>query len=203
MLRRLLVVALLLGVFALGVLVARPRPEETKPPDPPALVERLREVARLETLEVSLYKKVSFEPDPAPTGSLWSDLAQWARFSLNAPRGRAIVFADASIGLDVAQLTAQGLRARGKTVEVVLPPLSVQVALRPGETEVIGSNLDSAQTAQLLEKAKRAFAQEVAADPALTERATRSAKRAMAELLHAAGFVEVLFVPKLTPETAG
>src|SRR2546423_3793075 len=34
-------------------------------PDPPALVVKVRQVARLQSLDVSLYKKVTFAPDPA------------------------------------------------------------------------------------------------------------------------------------------
>ena len=39
-------------------------------PDAPALVVKVREVARLQALDVSLYKKVIFAPDPRETGSV-------------------------------------------------------------------------------------------------------------------------------------
>src|SRR5437764_837175 len=68
---------------------------EEKLPDPPALVLKVREVARLETLDVSLYKKIDFSPDPQPTGSTWADVVQWASYSLRPPRGRAIICAGA------------------------------------------------------------------------------------------------------------
>ena len=73
----------------------------------------MREVARLETLDVSLYKKVSFEPEPQPTGSLVGDALTWAKFTLRPPRGKAIVFADVHLGLDLSRLSADSLRVGG------------------------------------------------------------------------------------------
>lgn len=166
-------------------------------PDPPALVTRMREVARLETLDVSLYKKVSFEPDPTPAASLLGDALTWAKFTLRPPRGKAVVFADVHIGLDLAKLTPTSMRVQGDQVEVVLPPMQVKVELKPGETEVIGSNLDSQQTAQLFEVAREAFEREVARDAQLNEKARRSAERALRALLITLGFREVRFVPSL------
>ena len=64
-------------------------PGRAAPADPPAVVERIREVARLEALDVSLYKKVSFSPEPVPGDSLWGDLYGWARHTLRPPRGKA------------------------------------------------------------------------------------------------------------------
>src|SRR6267378_7066705 len=90
-------------------------------PDAPALVVKVREVARLQALDVSLYKKVAFAPDPRETGSVWSDLMQWASWSLRPPRGRAIVFAEAHLAVDLAKLDASSLRVSGRRVEVVLP----------------------------------------------------------------------------------
>src|SRR5438105_9405031 len=95
-------------------------------PDPPALIVKVRQVARLQSLDVSLYKKVTFAPDPRETGSVWGDLMQWASYSLRPPHGRAIVFADAHLALDLAKLDPSSLRVTGRRVEVVLPPLQVQ-----------------------------------------------------------------------------
>jgi hypothetical protein len=166
-------------------------------PDPPAVAERIREVARLEALEVSLYKKVSFAPEPSPAGSLWGDLAGWARHTLRAPRGRAIVFADARLSLDLGALDATRLEVHGREAWLVLPPLQAAVELRPGETEVIGSTLDTAETAQLLERARAAFAREVEADARLRARARGAAERAIRALLVGLGFEAVHFVERL------
>lgn len=166
-----------------------------RPPDPPALVERIREVARLETLEVRLYKRVSFAPEPTPAATVWGDVFNFIKQTVAAKEGRALVFADVSLGLDLGKLTADQLRVQGRRVEVALPPLKAQVSLRPEETEIIDSNLDSAQTAKLFELAKDAFEREVEADARLKERARESAERQVRALLITAGFNEVVFVP--------
>jgi hypothetical protein len=171
-------------------------------PDPPALITQLKDVARLEALDVTLYKKVSFEPDPLLSGTLWRDVVTWARYTVRAPNGRAIVFATAHLGLDLSHFDASNLRAAGDRVEVVLPPIQVQVELNPADTEIIGSNLDSAETAGLFAVAKRAFEFEVSRDAGLRERARRSAERAFRTILLQAGFREVLFVETLPLSTA-
>jgi hypothetical protein len=172
-------------------------------PDPPALVTQMREVTRLETLEVSLYKKVTFSPEPAATDALWKDVINWAAYSVRTPRGRAIVFADVHLGYDFQRIDTSSLQVSGSRVEVMLPPLEVRVELRPGETEVIDSNLDSQETAHLLDRARVAFEKEVRADPRLKERARLSAERSLRALFLSVGFTEVRFVDRLTQASAG
>src|SRR5438445_466274 len=100
--RNLLAVAALLLAFALGAgLVWHLSHREARLPDAPALVLKIREVARLETLDVSLYKKIDFSPDPREQATVWASLAQWASYTVRPPRGRAIVFAVAHLGLDL------------------------------------------------------------------------------------------------------
>jgi len=168
-------------------------------PDAPALAVKVREVARLQTLDVSLYKKVSFAPDPRETGSIWGDLFQWASYSLRPPRGKAIVFAEAHLSVDLARMNASSLRVTGRRVEAVLPEVQVQVELKPAETEVIGSNLDSKETAQLFELARAAFQREVEADQALKARAHASAEQSLRALFVGLGFTEVAFLKELPP----
>ncbi|QRK09420.1 DUF4230 domain-containing protein [Archangium violaceum] len=206
MLRLLLRVLLVVVALAVGAggafLWLRPKPPAL--PDTPALVTRIHEVARLETLDVSLYKKVEFSPEPQATNSLWKDVINWAAYSLHTPRGRAIVFADVHLGYDFGRLTGSSLRVQGTRVDVALPPLEVKVELKPGETEIIGSNLDSAQTALLLEKAREAFEREVKGDARLKERARRSAENTLRVLFLSLGFREVNVVDVLPPvATAG
>jgi hypothetical protein len=181
-------VALVLGLF-----LRRPAPV----PDPPAVIERVKEVARLEALEVNLYKKVTFSPEPEPAGSALGAVGGWLRFTFNAPRGKAIIFAKAHLGLDASKLDASRVKLEGRTVTLALPPVQAQIELLPGETEVIGSNLDSAQTARLFDLAKEAFEGEVMRDAALRERARGSAERSIRALLLTAGFTEVKFVAEL------
>jgi Protein of unknown function (DUF4230) len=172
-------------------------------PDPPALVVKVREVARLETLDVSLYKKIDFSPDPRPTGSTWGDVVQWASYSLHPPRGRAIVFANAHLSVDLRKLDASSLRVSGRKVEAVLPKTVVQVELKPAETEIIGSNLDSKQTAELFERARAAFEREVDADPKLAAQARASAEQTLRSLFVGLGFTEVEFVKELPAPARG
>jgi hypothetical protein len=196
-----LALALGLGAGAGAILASRAFPARRPLPDPPSVVVQVREVAELETLHVSLYKKITFAPDPTQADSVWGDLAGWLRYTFREPRGKAIVFADAHLGLDLSRLDAESLQVRGRAVEVRLPPLKVEVLLKPGDTEVIGSNLDTAQTARLFELARLAFEREVAADAALRKRAQASAERAIRGLLLSAGFEEVRFTDGAAPRT--
>ncbi len=199
--KNLLAAAALVLAFALGALTFWHFSRREKAlPDAPALILKVREVARLETLEVSLYKKIDFSPDPREQKSLWGAVAQWAAWSLKPPRGRAIVFAVAHLGLDLRKLEVSSLRVSGRHVDVVLPRVQTSVELRPAETEIIGSNLDSAQTAQLFERAKNAFQAEVEADRELQERARSSAEQSLRSLFTGLGFTEVMFVESLPPE---
>jgi hypothetical protein len=189
-------VVLALALGATGMLLLR-RPM-AKVPDGPVVLEKIREVARLETLDVTLYRKVSFTPDPpGPGDSAWESVLNWAKFNLRNAHGRAILFADAHLGLDLSQLGPQSMQVRGEQVALVLPPIQVQVELRPGETEIMDSNLDSAQTAQLMDEAKRAFQLEVQRDGHLQGRARASAERSLRGLLLSLGFREVVFVEEL------
>jgi hypothetical protein len=192
---------LCIGVGA--VLAFRWVPARARPlPDPPAVVVQVREVARLETLDVSLYKKVRFAPDPVGTDSFWGDAFAWLRYSMRNAEGRAIVFADAHLGLDLEMLGPDNLRVVGRTAFLVLPPLKVQVELKPGETEVIGSNLDSSETAQLFELARAAFESQVRSDEKLNRRARESAQRAIRGLILGLGFDDVRFVETLARRLA-
>jgi hypothetical protein len=167
-------------------------------PDASSTITRLREAARLETLDVALYKKVAYAPDPPlPTGSTLDGVVDWARYRLRNAHGRAILFGTAHLGLDLSQLDPQHVRVDGDRVVLVLPPVTERIELDPGATEIIDSNLDSAETAQLLDDGKQAFARDVRADAQLRARARRSAERGLRALLLELGFREVQFVDVL------
>src|SRR5947209_11786387 len=103
--RNLLALLAVVLAFALGAFVVWHLTHREKAlPDAPALILKVREVARLETLDVSLYKKIDFSPDPREQASVWGAVAQWASYSERPPRGRAIVFAEAHLGLDLRNL---------------------------------------------------------------------------------------------------
>jgi hypothetical protein len=157
-------------------------------------VERVHEVARLEALEVSLYRKITFTPDPASSRSLWGDLWEWASYTLRSPSGRAIVFARAHLVYDLAHLDPRQLHQEGQRAVLTLPPVEVQVELLPEETEIIGSNLNSKETAQLLAYAKTALEQEVRTDANLRARAQASAEQTLRAMLYELGFRQVVIV---------
>ena len=91
------------------------------------------------------------------------------------------------------------MRVTGRRVEAVLPKVQVQVELKPAETEVIGSNLDSKETAQLFELARIGFEREVAADEKIKAQARASAEQSLRALFVGLGFTEVEFVKQLPP----
>ncbi len=157
----------------------------------------MRDVARLETLDVNVYKKVGYAPEPVGTGNVWTDVFLWAKEVLAPSRGRAIVFGTVHVGLDLGRLDANAFAVHGGRVDVVLPPLQTRAEVRPAETEVIQSNLDSAQTGQLLELARVAFERDAMADAALQARARASAEVALRGLLYSLGFRDVRFVATL------
>lgn len=201
-LAKLLLLGLAIGAGA-AVAWRLVQPGRPPPPDAPAVVERVRQVARLEALQVTLYKKIAFAPEPVEAGSIWGDLAGWLRHAVARPQGKAIVFAEVRLGLDLGRLRPGDVTVTGREVTIVLPPLEAVVELKPGETEIIGSNLDSAETARLLELAKEAFRREVMADRALQERARRSAEQALSALLLRAGLDRVEFLEGPTARPRG
>ena len=198
--RNALAIAALLLAAALGALVTWHFSQREKPlPDGPALILKVREVARLETLDVTLYKKVSFTQDPKEESG-FAALAAWVKDSVNPPHGKAIVFGVAHLSLDLRKLDERALRVSGRQVLVVLPRPQTRIELLPAQTEIIGSNLNSAQTAQLFDAAKNAFEGEVQADKALQERARDSARQTLRSLFTGLGFTDVQFVEALPPE---
>src|ERR1700704_575795 len=99
--RNLLAVLALVLAFALGAFVVwRFTHREPALPDGPALILKVRDVARLETLDVTLYKKIDFAPDPRPLDSTWGMVAQYVKEKISPSRGKAIVFAIAHMSVD-------------------------------------------------------------------------------------------------------
>ena len=188
-----------MGAFLFWSFFHSSAPSKNRLPDPPALIEKVREIARLETLEVKVHKKVTFAVDPPKSDNMVVAIVNWAAWTANPPEGKAMVFADVRVGFDMRAFDESSLRVNEDVVEVILPTLTTTVELRPGETEVIVSNLDSQQTAHLLEEAKWAIHREVENDEALRQRAEESARRALGDFLKASGFREVRFVDVLAP----
>lgn len=191
--RRGLAAGLLAGVVVAGA-AWRLSSDRRPLPDAPALVERVRAIARLETLEVQVSKVVAYAPDPPLASSFAGELVTWARWSVDPPEGRAMVFATARLGLELDRLEVTSLRVRGDAVELLLPPLVTTVELEPSRTQVIRSNLDSTDSAALLGKAKGELEFEVSRDRALAAKGRGAARDALRRLLNGLGFREVRFV---------
>ena len=168
------------------------------------LVTQVRDVARLETLEVTLHKKIVFEPAAGDTtDDAWTEVWRWAQHVLRPARGKVIVFAVARLGLDLSQLGPDNIRVEQDTVLCLIPPLQADVELLPQETEVIGSNLDTAETVELLETARQAFLAQIERDQGLQNRARASAERALTGLIVSLGFKSLRFVTTLPPRVSG
>ena len=165
--------------------------------DGPALVLRMREVARLTALDVELHQKVTFTPDPPPSRGLAHDVAAFLKDAVRPDEGTAIVFGTAHLGVDLARLDESAVHTHGDVVEIVLPPLVAHVEVLPEDTEIVRSNLDSAQTGALLEVARERMERAVEGDRALQERARAATKAALTALFQAAGFATVRFVDAL------
>jgi hypothetical protein len=179
----------LLAVAAVVAAAALLRVDRLAAPAPPALIERIREISRLEVLEVTVHRKTAYVPPPEPHATVLADVVAYARETVAPRRGKAIVFADARFFLD---LRKSNIRVEGEHVDVTLPKLELESSLLPAETEIISSNLDSAQTAQLLDEAESQLRAAVASDAALRRRADEAAVRTVGGLVAALGFRDVL-----------
>ena len=183
-------------------LEGRARPVARLEPELPAVVQRMKDVARLETLDVVTYRKVDFEPAAPPADGLWAEVKQWARSSVAPQRGRAIVFADVSLGLDLSRLQPSDMRVVDGVVYLRTPPLQRRVALRPMETEFIHASLEPQHLAELLELARLQIDADVAADRGMAERARRNGENSLRGLALAMGLKDLRFADPLPPALA-
>jgi hypothetical protein len=156
---------------------------------PATAVERIHDIARLEVLEVTVHRKAAFSPPLEPHSTVLADVIAYARETVAPRRGRAIVFADTRFFVDLRKAV---LRVDAERVEVTLPQLELESSLLPAETEIIASNLDSAQTAQMLDEAEGQLRSAVSSDAALRKRAHEAAVRSVTGLVTALGFRDVL-----------
>lgn len=198
-LRRIVLGLALVGVVG-GAMFVRDRwTARQREVDAPALLEKIREVARLQTLDVTVSKIVRYEPDPPEASSTVGAVLNWARWSWRQPEGEALVFATGHLGFDLRQLDVRALRFEADTVELALPPLQVSVELDADRTRILKSNLASQETTELFAKGRRALAAEIKGDRALRERARKSGETAIRALLLRVGFKKVSFVEEAAP----
>ncbi len=191
--RLLKLVPWLFMIAAVAVAATLLRVERLAASEPPAVVDRIRDVQRLEVLQVTVHQKLTFAPDPKPEPTLLAGVLAYARETVAPRRGRAIVFAEARFFVDLRRLRSDQVVVDGDEVTLTLPEPEVETSLLPAETEVIASNLDSAETAQLLDDAQRRLQGTVASDAKLRQRAREAAARTMTALLKGFGFRKVTF----------
>jgi hypothetical protein len=163
----------------------------------PSVIEKVREVAVLEALTVQVYKKIDFVPDPKVSPDLLSEISAWVKRSIRQPRGRAIVFGEARFVFDLRKVGTDTAAVDHGQAQLVLPPYTVKVSLDPSATEFVGSNLDSAETAELLALAKDVMERDLAADAKLGAQARSAAEHALSDLLLRSGFLGVKFFDQL------
>jgi hypothetical protein len=189
----------LFAVVAVAVAAVLLRVEQVVGAEPPAVIERIREVQRLEVLEVTVHKKVTFAPDPKPQPTLLAGVWAYARDTVAPKRGTALVFANARFFVDLRKLKGEQVYVRGEEVTLELPEPEIEARVLPGETEVIVSNLGSEDTAAMLQAAEGELHASVLRDVKLRDRARESAERTLTALLKGLGFRKVTF--RTTPSS--
>lgn len=192
-----IIAMLLSGLLGAGAVWYELRIKGAHLPDAPAVTQQIRDVAKLETLDVTSYKKIMFTPDAPPPSDLLHDAWNWAVNAVTPAQGKAIVFANVHFSVDLSRLNEHSIRIKDTRIWIVLPDTAASVELKPAETEIIGSTLDSEQTAQLFETARATFERDVGNNRELKAKAHASAERAIAALLAKLGFTEVNFVSEL------
>lgn len=194
---RTIIAMLLSGLLGAGAVWYELRVKGTHLPEAQAVTQQIREVAKLETLDVTAYKKIVFTPDAPPSTDMLHDAWNWAVSAVAPAQGKAILFANVHFSLDLARLNEHSVRIKDTRIWLVLPETMATVELKPADTEIIGSTLDSEQTAQLFETARATFERDVGNNRDLKAKAHAAAERAIAALLTKIGFTEVTFVSEL------
>lgn len=192
--RTALALLLTVGGVAAGALLFHQSVRVFSRPEPGALVEQVKEIARLQTLEVRLTTAVEHVPDPKLASTFTGQLLSWVTYNLRPKKGRALVSGVARLSFDFSQLDASAFRFDKKRVTLMLPPMRTTVDVDLERTQIIASNLNSARTSELFEKGRRSLQMQVEQNQTLQNQARQSARNALQALLTGAGFDEVVFV---------
>lgn len=182
------------GVVAAGAWFFQHSVRAFSHPEPGALVEQVKEVARLQTLEVRLATAVEHVPDPKLAPTFTGQVLSWAAYNLRAKKGRALVSGVARVSLDLSELDASAFHFDNDRVILVMPPMTTSVDIDLDRTEIVASNLNSSDTAELFEKGRRSLTMQVERNETLQQQARTAAQNALQKLLLSAGFREVVFV---------
>jgi hypothetical protein len=168
-------------------------PTPTIIPDPVTIINEVRSLARLETIQYSIEKVITAETGQGSFGFLFGDKL------LFVAHGTVIA------GIDLAQLTSQDLRLDGKVLTVQLPEPEIFVATLDNDKSYVydrQKGLLNSGVTDLETKARQVAEQEIAeaaiSDGILSE-AKLNAENYLTRLFKTLGYQEVIFIYP-TPE---
>lgn len=170
-------------------------PTPTILPDPITVIQEIRPLARLETIQYSIEKVIRAESGQGPFGFLFGD-----RLLLVA---HGVVIA----GVDLGKLQPEHLQVENGVLYVQLPPAEVFIAtLNNEKTYIFDRNLGVLTRGNVNLETDARRAAEVAIGQAALEdgilaRAQTNAENYLYRLLRGLGFAEVIFrQPVVTPQ---
>jgi len=168
-------------------------PTPTIIPDPVTIVNEVRSLARLETIQFSIEKVITAETGQGSFGFLFGDKL------LFVAHGTVIA------GVDLGQLTSQDLRLDGKVLTVQLPEPEIFVATLDNSKSYVydrQKGLLNNGTTDLETKARQVAEQEIAQaaiSDGILSQAKLNAENYLTRLFKTLGYQEVIFIYP-TPE---
>ena len=168
-------------------------PTPTVLPDPVTIIQGVRSLSRLETIQYSVEKVITAETNQGPFGFLFGD-----RLILVA---HGIVIA----GVDLEKLTPENMQLRGGVLYVQLPEAEIFVATLDNDKSYIynrDTGLLTKGNINLETEVRRAAEDEIelaTLEDGILEQANQNAENYLYRLLRDLGYPEVIFI-RITPE---
>ncbi|MGD0005846.1 MAG: DUF4230 domain-containing protein [Anaerolineaceae bacterium] len=168
-------------------------PTPTIIPDPVTIINEVRSLARLETIQYSIEKVITAETGQGSFGFLFGDKL------LFVAHGTVIA------GIDLGQLTSQDLRLDGKVLTVQLPEPEIFVATLDNDKSYVydrQKGLLNSGVTDLETKARQVAEQEIAEaaiSDGILSQAKLNAENYLTRLFKTLGYQEVIFIYP-TPE---
>jgi hypothetical protein len=162
-------------------------PTPTILPDPVSIINEVRSLARLETIQYSVEKVITAELNQGTFGSLFGDRL------LFVAHGYVIA------GVDLSKITEDDLRMVGETLRVKLPEAEVFVATLDNEKSYVydrNTGLLRRADTQLESEARRVAEAEIlrtATEDGILIQAQTNAETYLLSLLNSLGFSRVVF----------
>ena len=178
-----------LGTQVSGLL----HPTPTIIPDPVTIVNEVRSLARLETIQYSIEKVITAETGQGSFGFLFGDKL------LFVAHGTVIA------GVDLSQLTSQDLKLEGKVLTVQMPEPEIFVATLDNDKSYIydrQKGLLNSGVTNLETQARQVAVQEIAKaaiSDGILSQAKLNAENYLTRLFKTLGYQEVIFIYP-TPE---